>query len=130
MESAGRRLRALGLLLQRVVGGGQHVIAICMTGVVECTRLYMTLIVECVLTIRCKLFFCIRRRRTVLPFVQYVFCGVQCVMCYHHFYRAHQVPEMVPILLTVLYSVPDAVVHRFFLPPALHRPPFPFHGYL
>jgi hypothetical protein len=51
-------------------------------------------------------------------------------MCYHHFCRTHQVLEMVPILLTVLYSVPDAVVHGLFLPPALHRPPFPFHGFL
>jgi hypothetical protein len=33
-------------------------------------------------------------------------------------------------LLTVLYSVPDAVIHGLFLPPALHHPPFPFHGFL
>jgi hypothetical protein len=68
MESAGRPPTALGLLLQRVVGGGRHVTAICVTGVFECTRLYMTVIVDCVLSTRCKLFFCIRRRRTVLPF--------------------------------------------------------------
>jgi hypothetical protein len=49
MESAGRRLRALGLLLQWVVGGGRHVTAICVSGIVECTRLYRTVIVECLL---------------------------------------------------------------------------------
>jgi hypothetical protein len=49
MELAGRQLRALGLLVQRLVGGGPLVTAICVTGIVECSRFYMTLIVECVL---------------------------------------------------------------------------------
>jgi hypothetical protein len=57
MESAGRRLRALGLLLQRLVGGGRLVTAICVTSVVECTRFYLTVIVECVLSTRCKIIF-------------------------------------------------------------------------
>jgi hypothetical protein len=57
MELAGRRLMALGLLLQRFVGSGRHVTAICVTGIVECTRLYMTVIVECVLSTRCKIIF-------------------------------------------------------------------------
>jgi hypothetical protein len=57
MESAGRRLRALGLLLQQLVGGSRLVTAICVTGVIECTRLYMTVIVECVLSTRCKIIF-------------------------------------------------------------------------
>jgi hypothetical protein len=50
-------------------------------------------------------------------------------MCYHHFCRACRVLEMVPILLMVLYSILDAIVHRLFLPPILHRPPFSFHGF-
>jgi hypothetical protein len=57
MESAGRRLRALGLLVQRLVGGGPLVTAICVTGVVECSRFYKTLIVECVLSTHCKIIF-------------------------------------------------------------------------
>jgi hypothetical protein len=66
----------------------------------------------------------------VLPFVQHVFRGIQCIMCYHHFCRAHRVLEMLPILLTVLYSLPDVGVHGLFLPPTLHCLSFPFHGFL
>jgi hypothetical protein len=61
MESAGRQLRALGLLLQRVVDGGRHVTTICVTGIDKCSRFYRTVFVERVLSTHCKLFFCIHR---------------------------------------------------------------------
>jgi hypothetical protein len=68
--------------------------------------------------------------KTVLLSVQHVLLGVLNVCFVIITYSSHWVLEMVPILVSVLWSVADARVQGVLLVAALHCPPIPLYGFV